>query len=79
MQVKSSLPVEMATPDPQWELEHMTVGNVCEFLKGNGFPEHIWEIFEVIFGVELNCKTCNCVNLLHAMVVPQIKSWMEQL
>ena len=45
MQVKSSLPVEMATPDPQWELEIMTVGDVCEFLKENGFPDHVLEIF----------------------------------
>ena len=55
MQVKSNLPQEMVTPDPQWELEMMTVDDVCEFLKENGFPDHVLDTFAVIFVVELNC------------------------
>ena len=55
--MKSNLPQEMVTPDPQWELEMMTVDNVCEFLKKKmAFLTMCWILFEVIFVVELNCK-----------------------
>ena len=80
VQVKSSLPEEMVTPDLRWELELMSVEDVCEFLKENGFPDHVLDTFRGNFcgGTQLNVYS-KCVYLMHAMVAPQLKIWMDEL
>ena len=82
MQVKRILPEEMVTdtPDPRWELEIMTVDDVCDFLNENGFPDHVLDTFRgKLWWNSTACMTSKCVYLLHAMVVPQSKSWMDRL